>query len=58
MIKDRSIPEEFIPRLPIIVTEVLDLLAKDGTADNFSKTIEQDLGLTHDLFALANSVAF
>jgi HD-like signal output (HDOD) protein len=40
------------------VTEVLDLLAKDGTADNFSKTIEQDLALTHDLFALANSVAF
>jgi HD-like signal output (HDOD) protein len=58
MIKDRSIPEEFIPRLPIIVTEVLDLLAKDGTADNLSKTIEQDPALTHDLFALANSVAF
>ncbi|MFT6052488.1 MAG: HD-like signal output (HDOD) protein [Halioglobus sp.] len=58
MIKDQSIPEEYIPRLPVIVTKVLDLLAKDGATDDLSKTIEQDPGLTHDLFALANSVAF
>lgn len=58
MIKNQSIPEEFIPRLPIIVTEVLDLLSKDGSTDDLSSTIEQDPGLTHDLFALANSAAF
>ena len=58
MIKNQSIPEEFIPRLPIIVTQVLDLLAKDGSTEELRATIEQDPGLTHDLFALANSVAF
>lgn len=58
MIETKSIPEEFIPRLPIIVTKVLDLLAKNGSTEELSTTIEQDPGLTHDLFALANSVAF
>ena len=58
MIKTQSIPEEFIPRLPIIVTEVLDLIAKDASIEELSAKIEQDPGLTHDLFALANSVAF
>lgn len=58
MIENQSFPEEFIPRLPVIVTEVLDLLAKDASTEELSKTIEQDPGLTHDLFALANSVAF
>ena len=58
MIKAQSIPEEFIPRLPIIVTRVLNLLANDGSTEDLSATIEQDPGLTHDLFALANSVAF
>jgi len=58
MIKAQSVPEEFIPRLPMIVTEVLDLLANDASTEDLSTTIEQDPGLTHDLFALANSVAF
>lgn len=58
MIKTQSIPEKCIPRLPIIVTEVLDLLAKDASTEELSAKIEQDPGLTHDLFALANSAAF